>query len=124
MSALLLNGHEFSIERSMIDASVMSAPDPNWKQVDRNGHVHVWHFDAEGRASTPTLKFVRTGSWFSEDGEEYPEGHRVCLLCEELVVPEVRVERRSVPGITRYRIDGQDVRKEEFERRYKEAGGR
>ena len=124
MSTIILNGHEFSVERTVLDASLMRAPDPDWKQVDRNGHTHVWQFDAEGRASTPTLKFVRTGSWFSEDGEEYPEGYRACVLCEELVIPAVRVERRNVPGITRYRIDGQDVSPEEFERCYKEAGGR
>lgn len=76
-------------------------PDPNWYQIDSNGHFHM--FDAQG-GTLPTLKYV-----IEEVDEEITRSEYQCAICNEVVEPSYipdgsNVYRRFIPGPTHTRF--------------------
>jgi hypothetical protein len=121
---------EFEMERSMMEATSMHRPDTAWKQVDAHGHVHQWWTNGAPATSysptqhyiTPTLVWIQTGIEYFEDGMEIPIGDLHCVHCNEIIKPGYCADSctRYVPGLTRFRVNGRSVSKEEYIRRWKE----
>ena len=77
-------------------------PDPNWKHVDRSGHLHAWVDD-----KLPTLGEHVTGkTWVGDeyDGCEVDITEHRCLVCAAIVEPKYVVshEPQYVRGPASY----------------------
>jgi hypothetical protein len=112
------SGRVFECEVERIDVTCLHRPDDAWAFTDAAGHEHRWHFDGkpgtyrpQAKADVPTLKWVRTGTGYYEDGEPYAIGHHECRECGEHVTPQHTADshRQYVPGLRYYSIDGQSV---------------
>jgi hypothetical protein len=126
------NGDVFEFERDLIDVSMARRPDPSWRYVDAQGHVHNWYVNGKPAESyspsasyeTPTLTWVKTGEeWYEDDDEPHDIGHLQCSLCGEPVQPRYCSDttKQYIHGLAHYRINGEHVSQEEFERRAKAA---
>lgn len=126
MSSISVDGHEYLIERDMVEVTSNHRPDTRWRFVDAAGHEHRWHvggaqaaaYDPAARHETPTLAWVKDGEeYWPGDDEPHDVGHHECRLCGERVEPGYCMDeyRVYVPGIARYWIDGRSVSPEAFE---------
>ena len=73
---------------------------------------------------TPTLLWVKDGEEFWEDDDEpHDVGHLECRQCGEHVSPGYTADtyRVYIPGLRWYRINGESVSEQDFERRLAEA---
>ena len=83
-SALDVTAHH---ESELIDCSVASEPDPEWRRTDASGHEHYY---AKGRDRYPTLLAIRRHGVF-EDGDTYTYIHHYkCRRCREWIYPGQR----------------------------------
>lgn len=104
------NGRDLEIEREMIEVSInLPQPDPNWTYTDRAGHDHA--YSAQG-SRYPTL--VRRESdpyWCADCDDEHTDSWWECPLCGEKITPGTFIDssRKFIPGLTMYRINGEDV---------------
>lgn len=116
----------------MVDVTSMHRPDTSWLITDTHGHPHRWYVDGQpadgyrpdAKYETPTLVWIKDGEEYWEDSDEPHEvGHLECRECGEHIEPHYTADSCTayVPGLRWYRIDGQHVSKEEFERRVAEA---
>jgi hypothetical protein len=131
MSVIQHNGDVFEIESEPIDVTSISRPDPSWLFIDAAGHEHRWWTDGapatdyrpEKRYEVPSLRWVIDETGIDEDGYEYTLGHHECVQCAEHVLPRTMADTTTqyIPGLRRYRINGESVSREEFERRAKTA---
>lgn len=121
--------------RELVDVTSISRIDEHWTFTDAAGHVHRWHevgnpepvtaYRPEWAYEVPTLKYVVDETGIDEDGYEYERGHSECLICGEHVTPGRTADttQQMIPGLRWYRINGQSVTPEEFQRRAKLATG-
>lgn len=116
----------------MIDATSNHRPDTDWRVADASGHTHQWHVDGQPasgysplqRYDVPSLRWVRTGTGYFEDGEPYAIGHHECAICGEPIEPRYTADTYTqyVPGLRWFRINGQSVTREDFEQALRERG--
>jgi|ERR1051325_717103 hypothetical protein len=121
----------FESSCDLVDMTSANRPDPSWVFVDAQGHEHRWFtngqpatsYDPQLSYEVPTLVWVVDGVEYW-DGELHEVGHTECRLCGEHIAPRSTPDtcQQLVPGLRHFRINGQPVSKEEFERRAKEAG--
>lgn len=125
----------FEMSRDLIDVTSMHRPDTSWRFVDAVGHEHRWHvngkpaesYNPSARYETTTLLWVKDGEEYWEDDDEpHAVGHTECRQCGEHIEPRYTADTTTqhIPGIAHYRINGESVPKEEFERRYATARAR
>ena len=116
--------HELTCLSSMFG---LSRPDLHWVEVDPQGHEHRWILPADGTSTpiTPTLVWKKTGEkCFEDDDEPHEVGHQVCATCGYgPIVPGTVIshEPQYAAGLSHFRINGEEVPREEFERRFAEA---
>ena len=123
---LMPDGKSLEIEVDAIDVTRAFEIDPDWREVDSNGHVHQYHFgkpldyeDPEScEPALPTLIAIETVLGREESCIEYQ-----CRFCFELVCPGLRPSkwRKYKPGLETYRLDGETVTKEEIMSLYPEV---
>jgi hypothetical protein len=108
----------------LIDVTSMSRPDPTWTKIDGAGHLHQWFRDGEpahgeyfasAKYTVPTLIEVDDESEW-EDGEEIERSHLQCTECGETIEPGMCADtfRQFVPGLKWFRINGEPVTEEEY----------
>lgn len=127
-------GHDtFEIQRDVIDVTSMHRPDPGWAFVDSMGHSHFWvdskgerarYYRPEEKYAIPSIEWVKDGETYFEDSDEPHEiGHHECKECRATVVPGYTADANKVymPGLAHCYINGEEVTKEEFDRRFEEA---
>ncbi len=76
------------------------------------------------RHETPTLIWVKDGEEYWEDDDEaHDVGHLECRQCGEHIEPRYKPDdtTQHIPGLRRYRINGESVSPDEFQRRFEEA---
>ena len=119
------DGHTYSVDCDMIEATCLRRPDESWTFTDAAGHEHYWTFDGrrgtyrpDAKAETPTLETVHDGTGYWEDGEPYEIYHHECRICRETVEPRCCADqsRQYVPGPRYYYIDGECVSQPDFMR--------
>ncbi len=128
------SGDVFEVHTDMIDVSMLHRPDTAWKHVDANGHAHRWHVTGHAEPATsyappasyetPSLVWVKDGEEYWEDDDEpHDVGHLECRECGEHVSPGYTSDttQQMIPGLRHYRINGQSVTREDFERRWRSA---
>lgn len=115
-----------------VDVTSSRRPDTGWTVVDANGHEHRWYvdgkpameYDPTKQHETPTLIWVKDYEELA-DGEDDPVamGHLECRQCGEHITPQYTADthRRYIPGSRWFRINGEYVSPEEYERRANEA---
>ena len=117
------SGRLFEMERDLIDVTCLSRPDESWVHRDPAGHQHRWLFDGvpgvyrpQAKATVPTVKWVRTGTGYYEDGEEYEIGHHECRECGAKVEPghTADTSKQFIHGLASYYIDGERVSEEHY----------
>jgi hypothetical protein len=122
----------FEMQCDLVDVTSLHRPDPTWRHVDAHGHEHRWYvdgtpavsYDPSARYETPSLVWVKDGEEFWDgDDEPHDVGHLECRQCGDHVEPRYTADdtRQHIPGLRRYRINGEPVTPEEFARRYKAA---
>lgn len=134
MPRLYADGHTYEVTCDLIDVTSMSRPDTDWRYICGEGGMHSWfvdqaparRYEGELRYTVPTLRWVKDGVGYFEDGEPYDIGHHECAQCGEHIEPRFTADTNTVymRGIEHYTIDDVSVSKEEFTRRVKEATGR
>ena len=93
----------FEQETQLIESLVpRKKPDPNWRVVDKMGHIHAW-IDGE----LPSLGEHTIGTtWVGDDldGYEIELTENRCLICAEVIEPKYVTthEPMYVPGPSRY----------------------
>jgi hypothetical protein len=130
MPLISVNGESFESGCDMLDVTSVHRPDTNWRKVDARGHEHQWFVGGKPAASynpstkheLPTLVWVHDDWGYYEDGERYEIGHYECRECGEHVEPAYTADQwqQHIPGLRWFRINGEPVSKEEFERRVAE----
>ncbi len=109
----------------LIDVTSNHRPDTSWRYTDKAGHVHQWHtkdgqpakaYDASQSHTTPTLKWVKDGVGYYEDGEPYDIGHNECSQCAEHIEPRFTAdtERQMIAGLRWFKINGEHVSGEAY----------
>lgn len=125
------DGRRFHIERGLVEVTSNHRPNEQWSFTDAAGHVHQWEWPGGGRtyrpeehASVPTVRWVKTGTGYWEDGDEYDVGEHRCVQCEAVVQPGYCADSTAhyIAGLKRCYIDDRSVSVEEFEREAKAAG--
>jgi hypothetical protein len=124
-------GDVFETGCDLMEATSSYRPDTGWRVVDAQGHEHRWYVDGAPAVSyhpsakheTPTLVWIFERWGYYEDGERYAIGHHECHACGEPIEPRFTADttRQYVPGLRWFRINGESVSPEEFERRVHEA---
>ncbi len=132
-------GDVFEYGCDKIDVTSNNRPDECWRHTDTHGHVHQWYVEGGGpdgthisatiynpslRYITPTLVFIVDDVGYWEDGTTYGIGHYECADCHDPVPnPGTCADADIVymPGLRWFRINGQSVAPEEFQRRYTDA---
>jgi hypothetical protein len=110
------SGRTLEIERDMIEVSTqLPQPDPHWSYTDRAGHEHAY-----GTKGNPYPTLARRQGepyWCAECQDEHVDTWLECPLCAEVIEPGTYIapSPQYLPGYTLYRIDGQEVSKEEGE---------
>lgn len=112
-------------ERELIDVTSNHRPDLNWIFFDSSGHCHQWHngqilavkYSPAGFYHVPSIKWVKTGVDYYPDGSEYEVGYYACIDCGEEITPGYTADTTTqyITGVTRYYVDGKEVKKEELE---------
>ncbi len=132
MSKAYFPDEVFEMERDMIDVTSMHRPDISMVVIDDHGHFHPW-CTPDGQPATgynprvqyniPSLRWVKTGVEYYDDGEPYDVGEWRCRQCKAVVVPPYTADStvHYVAGLAHYRINDVEVSKEEFETRYAAA---
>ena len=120
-------GDVFESGCELMDATSMHRPDTGWRVVDANGHEHRWYingnpantYNPSAMYETSTLKWVFDEWGYYEDGTSYEIGHHECKECGDHVIPAFTSDTTTqyIPGLRWYRINGESVSREEFERR-------
>lgn len=131
VSALLLNGVEFSFFCDPVEVTSLHRPDTGWVLVDAQGHEHRWYtkglpatdYRPTETYETPTLVDVFDGWGYYEDGERYAIHHFECRQCGERVEPRYKADdcRQYIPGLRRCFIDGAGVSYDTFTQRLNEC---
>jgi ribosomal protein L37AE/L43A len=128
------DSREFSIDRDIIDVSVLSSPDEHWLYTDPAGHQHYWTWNGQRgtyrsgvTAELPTLRWVVEEICdcyiCQENGvDDYEIGHYECRQCGAHVTPAAKPRTEYIAGLTHYRIDGRSVSKDEFMAEARKAG--
>lgn len=113
----------FEIESEPITFRTLGgpAPDPEWKAVDLAGHEHQYVAGAQlGEPHWPTLEWVVDETyWCDTCRDEHDKGHWECKQCGETVEPGMVMEGPKTitkPGRTTYKINGNPVDPETWER--------
>lgn len=105
-------------ERTEIEVTSASRPDPRWVFTDAAGHVHRWHVNGQPATdydhlktyTVPTLVRVDDEPLYGTDGEdEYGEEylikqwHHECAKCHAVVEPGTCADtvRQFLPGLNR-----------------------
>jgi hypothetical protein len=132
MTIFDLNGDVFETDCDLVDVTSMHRPDTSWRHVDTYGHTHRWFRDGQpadayapqGQYEVPTIRWVFESYGFYEDGTQYEIGHHECRQCGDRLEPRYTAdsECQYVPGLRRYRINGEPVTAETFTARLKAAG--
>jgi hypothetical protein len=94
-----------------IDSLAHSEADPNWTYIDQAGHGHFYG------PGYPTLNEITETAYDPDDGSKYQVHlHWECRHCREVIVPARRFTsgRSTIPGLTRYLVDGLEVPREDF----------
>jgi len=126
-----INDTEFATGCDLIEVTSLHRPDTAWRFVDAKGHEHRWYVNGqpaatyrpEARFETPTLIWVKDGEEYWEDDDEpHDVGHLECRECSAHVKPGYKPDdcTQHIPGLRWFRINGESVSKEEFERRVEE----
>ena len=126
-----VKGRVFEYYCDKVDVTSVCRPDTGWKFVDPANHTHVW-FNGDQPATgyqpglsytVPTIKWVKDGVGYFEDGEEYGIGHYECKECGFHVKPgnTADTHRQYMPGLKHFTIDGETVSEPEFMRQLEEA---
>lgn len=124
----------FEQDLGIVDVTSNHRPDTAWRFTDAAGHEHRWFADgqpaesyrADARHEVPSLVWVKDGEdFYPGDDEPHDIGHHECRHCGEHVEPSYTADtnRVFIKGLTTCRINGKQVSKEEFDRRWKEAQG-
>lgn len=126
-----LGNDTFEMNCDLLDVTSLHRPDTSWRFTDAHGHEHRWHVDGqpaesyrpEAKHETPTLRWVFDEWEYWDDGERYQIGHHECRQCGEHIEPRYTADTSTqyIPGMRHYRINGEPVSKDEFERRVEEA---
>lgn len=130
--SITAGGKTFRVECDPVDVTSLHRPDTAWRFIDSQGHSHRWFADGvpadryspTAKHSVPTLKWVKDGVAYFEDGEPYYVGHNECIECGERIEPRYKADdyQQYVAGLRRYYINDALVSEEEFKRRALEAG--
>lgn len=110
------SGRTLEIERDMISVSTqLPQPDPRWSYTDRAGHDHAYGTEAN---PYPTL-VRRQGEpyWCDDCQDEHVDTWLECPQCGEKIQPGTFIDPapKYIPGLTSYRIDGEEVSPQEGE---------
>lgn len=122
----------FDCGTDVVEVTRLHRPDTDWRFVDASGHEHRWYsngvpakyYSASDKYDTPTLIWVKDGEeYWDGDDEPHDVGHLECRQCGERVTPGYTADtsRQYVPGLRWFRINGENVSPEEFQRRYEAA---
>lgn len=114
----------------LVDVTSMHRPDPTWIFIDQQGHTHEWYVNGTPAViyaysenyDVPSTKWVHDG-WDYYEGDRVERGHLECLQCGEEIHPRYCADTNTVyaPGLRWFRINGESVSQDEFQRRLKEA---
>jgi len=119
----------FEFGCKMIDVTNIERPHVEEMLIDKAGHEHPWCVN--GNPATeynpiyfydiPSLIWIIDGTTYDEDGEEIENGHYECRICGERVIPNYISDcwKRYIAGPKWFKINGENVTQEEFERRAK-----
>lgn len=129
MPATVIGADRFETFYDRIEVTSLHRPNPGWRHVDAAGHEHRWYtggspaerYDPLLRYDVPTLVTVVD----AEATDDYPGvSHSECRLCRARVWPGYTADfsPQYIPGLRHYRINGERVTPEEFERRARAAG--
>lgn len=100
----------------MIEVSTqLPQPDPRWTYTDHAGHDHAY-----GTKDDPYPTLVERQSepyWCEECHDEHTDTWLECPQCGEKITPGTYIDPspKYIPGLTTYRIDGEEVTQEEGE---------
>lgn len=133
MNTVMIGGHEFALERELVDVTSNHRPDPTWRFTDAAGHLHQWYLGDEpasgytpmSRYHVPTVERVDDPPvWCGDCMEEHHTSHWECRQCREHITLGFTADTTTqyISGLASYAVDGQRVSKEEFKRLLKEAG--
>jgi len=126
----------FELRRDMMDATSMYRPNVGLAIIDAAGHAHAWcnqdgtpatYYTPSARYDMPSIMWVKDGEeYYEEDDEPHDVGHNECRLCGEHIAPPYTADDYPVfvPGLAHCYINGVEVGREEFERRYEASSGR
>jgi hypothetical protein len=114
---------------NFLDVTSLHRPDTSWRQLDAHGHEHRWYVEGKPAVSyrpsdkheTPTLVWVKDGeAYWPDDDEPHDVGHLECRQCGEHIEPRYCADTTTqhIAGPRWYRINGESVSFDEFERRF------
>jgi hypothetical protein len=126
------NGDVFESTCDMLDVTSNHRPSIGWCLVDVHGHEHRWYVGDQPatvyrpglKYETPSLVWVKDGeAYWEDDDEPHAVGHLECRLCGEHIQPGYMADtyRQYMPGLRRFRINGVEVLREEFEHRIRKV---
>lgn len=100
---------QLQVNRNVLDVTPSIEPDLDWKQMDKEDHMHRWRKGSKKEAPiVTTLKWIVEG----EATDEYPEsGYFECKRCGDRIEPgykPVQV-RREAYGLVEHTINGEEV---------------
>lgn len=105
-------GHTLEISTEMIDVSTMIEPNPFWSFTDAAGHDHSASMAQPDKVTYPTL-ILKSGptDWCDGDcDDDHWDAWFECRQCGEKIRPGTRAgQRRMIPGMTEYLLDGEPV---------------
>lgn len=128
------DGRTFEHGQDIVDVTSLHRPDTQWSLVDKQGHKHEWYDDGKranqynpsAHYDTPSLIWVKDGEEYYEgDNEPHDVGHYECQKCGEPVERGYTADtfKQYIAVMQWYRINGEWVSPEEFQREYAKASG-
>jgi len=92
-----------TITQDTISVPIASEPDPHWREVDGEGHVHTYASDG----STPTLSDKELPPvWCNDCEEDHYDAVLVCRECLVPIAPGVRLVDQQMHVTDRVEITG------------------
>src|SRR6185436_19512973 len=128
MSTIRVGADVFEFGQELMDVTSNHRPDTLWRFIDAHGHEHRWYvgdmpaasYNPSATYETPTLLWVKDGEEFWDgDDEPHDVGHLECRICGEHVTPRYTADTTTqyVAGLRWFRINGEPVSMDEFQRR-------